>query len=138
MRGVIAVTLALTLGACGGHNPFSPMVATVAGSYAASSFTLSSSAGTTDLLALGSTVAITLAADGTTSGRLFIPGGAEDGSDVDVDLVGTWALSGATVTFNQTGDTFIRDSEFTAARNRLTGEGTFSGTVIRLVLGKAI
>lgn len=78
---------------------------------------------------MGSTVAITLAADGTTSGQLFIPGGAEDRSDVDVDLVGTWALSGATVTLNQTGDTFIRDSEFAAARNRLTGEGSFSGTL---------
>lgn len=85
---------------------------------------------------MGSTVTITLASDGTTSGRLFVPGGAEDGSDLDVDLVGTWALMGSTVTFNQTTDTFIRDAEFTAGRNRLSGEGTFSGTTIRLVLNR--
>ncbi len=111
MRAFVALTLALTLGSCGGEDTFSPTVATVAGSYTASSLTLTSSVGTTDLLALGSTVAITLAADGTTSGRLFVPGGEDDGSDLDVDLAGTWTLSG--------------------------GEGEFSGAIIRLVLGKA-
>ena len=54
----------------------------------------------------GSTVAITLATNGTTTGRLFVPGGADDGSDLDGDLAGTWTLSG------------------------------FSGAIIRLVLAK--
>jgi hypothetical protein len=111
-------------------------VETVAGSYTAISLTASSSVGTTDLLALGSTVDITLAVDGTTSGRLFVPGGAEDGGDLDVDLAGTWTLSGTTVGFDQEGDSFIPDVAFTAGRNQLNGEGTFSGTIIRLVLGK--
>jgi hypothetical protein len=134
-KRVSVVSLAFALGACGGDS-FSPTVETVAGSYTAGSLTASAAAGTTDLLALGSTVDITLAADGTTSGRLFVPGGAEDGSDLDVDLVGTWTLSGSTVTFNQAGDTFIRDVPFTAGPNRLSGEGTFSGTIVRLVLNK--
>ena len=137
MRAIIGLTLALALGSCGGEETFSPTMETVAGSYTASSLTLSSSVGTTDLLALGSTVAIALALDGTTSGRLFVPGGADDGSDLDVDLNGTWTLSGSTVTFNQAGDTFIRDVEFTAKPNQLNGEGVFSGATIRLVLGKA-
>jgi hypothetical protein len=137
MRAIVALTLALALGGCGGEDTFSPTAATVAGSYTASALTLTSSVGTTDLLALGSTVAITLAADGTTSGRLFVPGGEDDGSDLDVDLAGTWTLSGSTVTFNQTGESFIRDAEFTAGPNRLNGEGEFSGAIIRLVLGKA-
>jgi hypothetical protein len=136
MGAVIALALALVLGACGGEDTFSPTAETVAGSYTAASLTVSSSVGTTDLLASGSTVAITLAVDGTTSGRLFVPGGAEDGSDLDVDLDGTWTLSGATVTFNQTGDTFIRNIAFVAGPNRLSGEGTFSGALIRIVLGK--
>jgi hypothetical protein len=135
-RAIIALTLALALWSCGSEDKFSPTTETVAGSYTAGSLTLSSSVGTTDLLALGSTVAITLAVDGTTSGRLFVPGGAEDGSDLDVDLSGTWALAGSTVTFNQAGDTFIREVEFTAERNRLNGEREFSGAIIRLVLGK--
>jgi hypothetical protein len=137
MRAIIALTLALALGGCGGEDTFSPTAETVAGSYTASALTLTSSVGTTDLLALGSTVAITLAADGTTAGRLFVPGGDDDGSDLDVDLAGTWTLSGSTVTFNQTGESFIRDAEFTAGPNRLNGEGEFSGAIIRLVLGKA-
>jgi hypothetical protein len=136
LRAILALALALALGSCGGEDTFSPTVETVAGSYTASLLTLSSSVGTTDLLALGSTVAITLAVGGTTSGRLFVPGGADDGSDLDVDLAGTWALSGSTVTFQQAGDTFIRDVEFTAGPNELNGEGMFSGAIIRLVLGK--
>jgi hypothetical protein len=136
MRAILALALALALGSCGGEDTFSPTVETVAGSYTASLLTLSSTVGTTDLLALGSTVAITLAVGGTTSGRLFVPGGADDGSDLDVDLAGTWALSGSTVTFQQAGDTFIRDIEFTAGLNELNGQGMFSGAIIRLVLGK--
>jgi hypothetical protein len=136
LRAIIALTLALVLGSCGGEDKFSPSLETVAGSYTASSLTLSSSVGTTDLLALGSTVAITLAPDSTTSGRLFVPGVAEDGSDLDVDLSGTWTLSGSTVTFDQVGDTFIRDVEFTAGRNRLNAEGMFDGAIVRVVLGK--
>ncbi len=77
-----------------------------------------------------------LAADGTTTGRLFVPGGAEGGGDLDADLTGTWTLDGSTVTFSQTADTFIRDATFTASRNRLTGEGVFQGLAIRLVLDK--
>jgi hypothetical protein len=54
----------------------------------------------------------------------------------DADLAGTWTLSGSTVTFNQAADTFIRDVEFEASENRLTGEGTFGEETIRLVLIK--
>jgi hypothetical protein len=137
IRATIALTLALALGSCGGEDTFSPTEESVAGSYSASVLTLTSSVGTTDLLALGSTVDITLAANGTTSGRLFVPGGDDNGGDLDVDLTGTWALSGSTVTFNQTGDSFIRDVEFTAGPDQLNGEGEFSGAIIRLVLRKA-
>ena len=141
MRSVMTrlgrLCLALALGACGGNDSFSPTTETVAGSYTGTTFTLTSSAGTTDLLALGATVTVTLVSDGTTTGRLFVPNGAEDGGDLDADLAGTWALVGNTVTFSQTADTFIRDVAFTAGPNRLTGEDTFSGVTIRLVLSKA-
>ena len=136
-RATIVLTLALALGSCGGEDPFSPTVESVTGSYAATSLTLTSSVGTTDLLTLGSTVALTLAADGTTSGRLFVPGGDDDGGDLDVDLAGTWTLSGSTVTFNQTGDSFIRDLDFAAGPDQLNGQGEFSGAFVRLVLRKA-
>ena len=133
----VALGLAVALAACGGDDRFSPTVETVVGSYTASTFTLTTSAGTTNLLTSGATVSVTLAADGSTTGRLFVPGGAEDGGDFDADLAGTWALAGSTVTFSQTADTFIRDVAFTATRNRLTAEGTFDEETVRLVLTKA-
>jgi hypothetical protein len=136
MTRVGMLGLAFVLGACGGDS-FSPTNETVAGSYTGTTFTTTSGAGTTDLLALGATVTVTLAGDGTTTGRLFVANGAEGGGDLDADLAGTWTLAGSTVTFSQTADTFIRDAAFTAGPNRLVGEDTFSGVTIRLVLSKA-
>ena len=76
---------------------------------------------------------LNLATDGTTTGQLFVPGGDEDGGDLDADLTGTWTLSGSTVTFDQAADTFFPDVEFTAEQDRLTGEGDFGDESIRLV-----
>jgi hypothetical protein len=131
----VALGLTIAFAACG-DDSFSPTEETVAGSYAASTFTLETSAGTTDLLELGAVASITLAADGTTTGEIFVEGGAEDGGDLDENLTGTWTLTGSTVTFDQGADTFVRDVEFTAGRDRLTGEGTFDEGTIRLVLTK--
>ena len=129
-----ALSLTFALGACGGDS-FSPTVETVAGNYTAGSLTTSSSVGTTDLLARpGSTVDIALAKPTAPRRNRLRPrwcGGWQRprrGPGWDVDAVGN------TVTFNQTGDTFIRDVQFTAGRNRLSGEGTFSGTIVRLVM----
>jgi hypothetical protein len=132
----LALVAPVLLLACGGSESFTPTEETVAGTYQASAFTLTSGAGTTDLLAIGATVDATLAPDGTASGRLFVPGAGEDGGDLDEDLTGTWTLTGETVTFDQPAGTFIRDAQFIAGRNTLTGEGTFDGTTIFLQLVK--
>jgi hypothetical protein len=123
--------------ACGGSDSFMPTEETVAGTYEASVFTVTSFNGTTDLLLAGATVDATLLPDGTTSGRLFVPGGEEDGGDLDEDLTGTWTLTGQTVRFNQTGDSFIDETEFIAGRNTLTAEDTDDGLSIFLQLVKA-
>jgi hypothetical protein len=128
----------VTLAACGGgDDSFSPSVETVAGSYTASTFTVTTVAGALNLLTTGAQVSVTLAADGTTTGRLFVPNGADDGSDLDEDLTGTWSLSGSTVTFNQSADTFLTDVQFTATENQLTSEGEFNGAAIHVVLTKS-
>lgn len=132
---IVPVILLLTL-SCGGDDSFSPTVENVSGSYQASSLTGTQSGITVNLLSLGATVAIVLNADGTTTGRVFAPGLDEGGQDLDVDLAGTWTLEGETVTFNQPGDTFIRDIPFTVGRNRLQGEGTFNTVSVRLTLTK--
>ena len=140
MRSIIVrrslMVLAVGAMACSGDDSFSPTVETVAGSYTATTFTLSSVVGTINLLGGGATVTLNLATDGTTTGRLFVPDGDEDGSDLDADLTGTWSLTDSTVTFEQSADTFIPDVDFIASSNRLTGEGTFSGGTLRLVLTK--
>ena len=130
------LALALSAVACGDDDSFSPTVETVAGSYTATTFTVSSVVGSVNLLAGGATVTLDLATDGTTTGRLFVPEGELDGSDLDADLTGTWSLTDSTVTFEQSANTFIPDVDFIASSNRLTGEGTFSGGTLLLVLTK--
>jgi hypothetical protein len=130
--------LALAVGtiACGDDDSFSPTEETVAGSYTATTFTLSSVVGEINLLGAGATVSIDLASDHTTTGRLFVPDGNTDGSDLDEDLAGTWSLTDSTVTFDQSAATFIPQLDFVASANRLTAEGSFSGGTLRLVLTK--
>jgi hypothetical protein len=127
--------LLLTLG-CGGDDSFSPTVENVAGTYQASTLTATQSGITVNLLSLGGAVDIVLNQDGTTTGRVFAPGLDQGGQDLDVDLAGTWTLQGETVTFDQAGNTFIRDIPFTAGPNRLQGEGTFNTVTVRLTLTK--
>ena len=84
-----------------------------------------------ELLAKGATVKIALAMDGSTTGRLFVPG-AEGGGDLDADLSGSWTV----VTFSRTADTFVRAAEFTAGLNGLEAETNFNGDVVRLALAR--
>jgi len=139
MPGVVsklgAVTLWLGLVSCG-DDGFNPTVDEVAGAYQATTFTFDGGSGPTDLLAIGASVTITFAPDGTTSGRMLVPGVAAGGEDLDADLAGTWTLSGTTVTFDQAADTFMRDVQFTAEPSRLRAQGTFGEEVVVLVLTK--
>ncbi len=132
-RAAAAIAVA-SLG-CGG-DPFTPTVMDLVGSYTATTFTTTSGGTTTDQLAAGASLSLTLAGDGTTTGRLFVPGGAQGGGDLDADMAGTWTLTGRTVTFTQTADTFVRDMPFTAEPNQLRGNATFGGTTIRVTLSQ--
>jgi hypothetical protein len=136
-RGVV-LCLALALAACSDDDDdgFNPTVDDVAGSYTASAFTLTSGNGDFDLLALGATVTATLDADGTTSGRLQVPGGVGGAPAVDEDLAGTWTLSGTTVTFSPSASSLLSDVDFAVGPNTLTGEGIYQGAVLLLVLTK--
>ncbi len=115
---------------------FSPTVDNVAGGYVLNTLVTTETAGTTDWRARGATFTITLATNGTTTGHLFIPGAGAGGGDFNADMAGTWTLTGSTVEFAQTADSFVRDMAFKAAENRLTGDETFSGTRVRVVLTK--
>lgn len=86
----------------------------------------------------GAQLTLTLSADGTTSGELFVPeqgGGGETSS-----MEGTYSFdqASATVTLDQPADTFVRDMELQAVRAggtvQLRGEDVFSDVTIRVVL----
>lgn len=136
-RSVVPALLAvLALTACG-DDPTGPTVNSVAGEYRATTFTVADGGTTLDVLAVGGTLTLALDPDGTTTGRIFLPGLDEDGGDFDEDLAGTWMLRSDTVTFQQSADTLIRDLEFEVAGNRLEAEEVFGqGARVKIVLSK--
>lgn len=116
---------------------FKPNTDNVLGDYTASVFTTTDTAGTVDWLQRGGSLTISLGPNGTTTGHLFVPGAAEGGADLDEILLGDWTLSGNTITFSMPAvDTFVRDMTWSVSKNQLSGDHTFSGTRIRVVLTK--
>ena len=120
--------------ACGSST--APTTTDVVGSYSVSTFTSHDSTGTTNWLSQGALLNIVLTENDSTTGRLFVPGGADSGADLDADLIGTWLLHGDTVEFDEMADTFVRDMPFVYAGGKLTGQATFSGTDVKVVLAK--
>jgi len=131
----ISLCMILTLAAC--DSPFSPTVENMAGTYQATKLQVDSAGHITDYVAIGSAITLELNPAGTVSGHLFIVGGDDDGGDMDADMTGTWALTGDTVTFDQTADTFVRDYVFTASRGRLHSEHpAAAGATVTVVFTK--
>ena len=136
--------LVLVLAACGGDDiggPPSLTAADVAGSYQATTLTTTTAGATTNVLAAGGELAISLALNGTTTGRLFIPEEVSDGEgDSEESLSGTWSLDAgsAEVDFDHAADTFVRDMTFVAVRANngieLRGQETFGNARINLVM----
>lgn len=128
----LLVTAALL--ACDG-GPTEPLtVESVAGTYEAVTFTTTEQGTTTNWLARGASITLGLAADSTTSGRLFVPEGNEDGSDFEADLTGTWSLTADTVRLAHGADTFLRDMDFLVRERRLFGEAESGGVETRVTL----
>jgi hypothetical protein len=135
MRLRAGVLAAVLVAACGDST--APTMASVAGSYTATTFTVTETGGTTNVLAAGGSISLTLAAAGTTGGRLFVPGGGEGGGDFDEALTGTWTLQDSTVTLDHDADTFLRDMTLTfRSRRQLVGQGTFTDVTVAVVLAK--
>jgi hypothetical protein len=123
--------------ACGGDST-SPSQPSVVGSYSAYQFVTVGGSGQTNQLLIGSTVQITLASNGTTSGHLhFAASGSQPA--FDADLAGTWSQTGNVIDFTQPVDNFVNDMLFTIQPVAngvwdLVGDDTFSGTHVLLTL----
>jgi len=130
---IIATVAAMT--ACGSDS--TAPSDSVAGSYAATTFVTTGGSGQTNQLVAGSTLAMVLNSNGTTTGHLHLVASGNNPA-LDADMAGTWLRTGTTVTFTQAADTFVRNMNFTlfstGTKWELIGDQSFSGTRIQLTL----
>ena len=122
------------LGSCKVGEPFAPTVENMAGNYTAGRLVTADAVGVVDWLKAGASLTLNLSSNGTTSGRLFMPGAASGGGDLDADMTGTWLLVGHTVFLGQAAETFMRGIDFTAGLDQLAGDQTFGDTVRVIVV----
>ena len=131
----LACAFALSIAACGDNGPTFPTQQAVAGTYIATTFLSTVAGATTNQLAGGASITLTLGADGTTSGRIFVP--ASTTPQLDQPLTGTWTFfNGTDIDIASNTDTFLRDMLFTVNGNSLIGDQTFGATRIQVVLTK--
>ena len=100
-------------------------------------FTTTEDGVTTDHAAQGADIQLTLAADGSASGHLFVPDvptGNGTTEDFEADLAGSWALENGIVTLSHDADTFLRNMPLTVRGDRLEGDRTFGGVRVRISL----
>jgi hypothetical protein len=128
-RTLMVGLLVATTVACGDEST-GPSVQAAAGTYTATRLRTTENGTTTDQLAAGATITLTLNANGTTSGHFTVPG------ELNANLAGSWTLNGTTVSLNHTADTFLRDMPLQLQGNTLVGDQTFSGTRVEVTLTK--
>jgi len=133
--GTLAITGALLfVAACSNDDnaPTAPTTATVAGTYKATRFVVTSPLGTEDVLQEGGSVTTTFAADGTVTGHVTVPSQA-----VDEDFAGTWKLQNGQVEIEDVpSDSFVEDVSFKPVGKTLVGDEMFSGVRVELTLTK--
>ena len=135
-KSFAALAIVSAIAACGSDStgPSSPLV----GSYTAFQFVTTGGSGQTNQLTAGSTVQLTLNANGSTSGHMHLA--ATNGNPAaDFDLAGSWQQTGNVVDLTQTADTFLRDMAFAVQLSGtgvvdLVGDQVVSGTRVQLTL----
>ena len=135
-RALLLIGVPAIVMACGGSDE--PSATPIAGTYAATFFQTTGSSGQRNEIAAGSTLTISLAANGTTTGHVHV---AASGANpvFDSDLAGTWSATGNVVDFVQVADNFVDDILFTWGSDiqgisTLAGDQVFSGTRIQITL----
>jgi len=106
---------------------FKPTIENVSGDYQMQSFTTDSAGVHKDWVAAGATMEILLTPLSDVIGQLIVPGDT-------ASMLGTWEVSGNTVHFTQDADTFVRDMDWIADKDRLSGDETFGAVRVRVVL----
>jgi hypothetical protein len=124
LRSVAAPLLfALVASSCG--DPAGPT--TIVGTYQATTLNFAPTGlPSINILGLGGSLTVTIAADNTTTGSLVIPD-LTGGSPTTISLVGTAVRSGNTVTFQPTVDSPISGVPFDIDGNTLNGSVIIPG-----------
>jgi hypothetical protein len=111
---------------------------TLAGTYSANVFTVTPAGqAPINVLAAGGSLSITIAASNSTSGSLAIPASINGGTAFNADMAGTASVSGSTVHFQQSADTFVRDLTWSHAgttlsvTNQTAGSASYTITLTR-------
>ena len=93
----------------------------MAGAYAATTFIYTSTGqAPQNVLAAGGSLAITLGEDGSTTGTLLVPDAITGSGNLIESMEGIFVRTGATLTFDQPADTFVRNVTWAIGRT-LTG-----------------
>jgi hypothetical protein len=134
LRAALALPPLALAAACASEEGTGPTRESVAGQYVATSFTTTEDGDDTDQLAQGATLSLTLNANGTAAGQLFIPAESTGEDELDASMAGTWTLEGSTVRLTQTADTFVRDTDWQVSGNALVADETFGSLRMRITL----
>lgn len=113
-------------GACGGDSTGN---STIAGTYTATVFSVTPTGqAAINVIAAGGSLTIAIATNNATSGSLAIPASINGGTAFNADMAGTATVSGSTVHFQQTADTFVRDLTWTHSGTTLTVSNQAAGS----------
>lgn len=129
-----AALLTMSTAAAGCGDSTSP--SGIAGSYTATTFRATGpGSAPLDVLALGTTISLTISSSNATSGTIYIPASlSDDNIAYTQSLSGTAVRTGNTVRFNQTSDNAVRDLTFTVNGTALQADQTINQTRVELVL----
>jgi len=131
MKPIASLLAAAAVVAC--SDAFKPTADNVSGIYQLQTFRTDSAGTTKDWVAGGASLSLILSPGGHVGGELTMPA---DTVVFYALLDGTWTLTGTTVHFSQSADTFVRDMDWIASENRLSGDKTFGAVRVRVVLTK--
>jgi len=107
------------------------------GTYFATSLVTTENGQTVNQIANGSTITLSLAPGGFSSGIMHFEGTGGD-PDIDANLNGTWTRSGSIVSVDTDADTFFPDMPLTFNGATLTGDETFTGGRVQVTLTRGV
>lgn len=122
-REAVSLVFAATVAGCERSATTSP-AASVAGRYTSTTFVYTAGGIPNDIVALGGGLTLTLAASGQTVAGSF---NAAIPSPTNIDMAGTYTVSGDTVRFQQAASTFVAAVPWLHAGNQLTYSGLYFG-----------